>query len=492
MTVNRKHFQSPSESAESIPNLDTKALDSAIHEVLKEAQANDHNSVLSVTVPYENLDPLAVLEVLGAENEFQYYWEYPEEKLAISAGRSLHKLRADGDKRFETISNAIKNMKQSIVEYSSFGHSLAGVHFLGGFSFFDYFVSEKWNRFGAACFIIPEWTFIRDGELSLLTINFKANSFDKDDAIKDCIRTQFQAISGKLLELTKNQNGSQKNGQATLQVNVKEDSNARENWVESILKAQQNIKTGRYDKIVLSRELEIELDGKVEPTRIVNHLRKEYPSCYTFLFRPDGKTSFLGSTPERLLSIRSNYILTEGLAGSISRGKTATDDTILEKQLLNSSKDIEEHNYVVRSIQERLLLFSDEVNFPKKPGIKKFTNVQHLYTPISAWMNKDYNPFSILDKMHPTPAVGGFPTNQALGNIPELELYDRGWYAGPIGWINSKGRGEFVVSIRSGIIDEKDALFYAGCGIVEHSNPDSEWEETKLKFIPMLTAIQHG
>jgi menaquinone-specific isochorismate synthase len=491
MPDNRKYLNGNSDFLETIPSIHSEEFAGIARKAVINAQQNNEFSILSVTIPFEQLDPLAVLEILGNKDTFQYFWEYPEEKLAIAASRNILKLRADGDSRFNTISDAITHWKKRIFEHSSFGHSLAGVHFLGGFSFFDQVTEPEWQRFGAACFVVPEWTFIRDGELSLLTVNVASHPGTEADALQELVQTQFYAIHSKLLQLTKSKNGCPTSA-SNVQTRVEEDKLAFEQWTQSINEAQKNINSGVYDKIVLSRKIKVELDRDIEPTRVLNHLRREYPSCYTFLFRPDGKTSFIGSTPERLLSIRSNYILTEGLAGSISRGKTATEDTILEKQLLHSSKDLEEHAYVIRAIENRLALFSDEVNYPAKPGIKKFTNVQHLYTPISAWMNQDYDPFQILDKLHPTPAVGGFPTLEAIDHIPDLEFYDRGWYAGPVGWINSKGRGEFVVAIRSGLIEEKQAYFYAGCGIVEHSDASSEWDETKLKFIPMLTAINHG
>jgi len=474
-----------------VPN-DSSELNDYIKRAVELAANDETDFLFSVTIAYEQLDPLAVLEVLAEPQTFQYYWEYPEEKLAISAGKSIVQLKANGSDRFESVSKSIQAWKDKLVEYSIFNHSLAGLHFLGGFSFFNHVSSEKWAEFDSSTFIVPEWTFIKDGELSILTLNKRVHPFSDPDELTQSILNQFSFISQKLKALTNSSNQLVKNSDIQKRITIIEDESALKDWRLNIQKAKEHIHLGKYDKIVLSREIGAEIDGEYHPTRILNALRREYPACYTFLFRPEGKSSFIGCTPERLLSIRSNYILTEGLAGSISRGKTATEDTILEKKLINSEKDLEEHRYVLKSIEIRLHDFSDEINYPKKPGIKKFTNVQHLYTPVSAWMRQSYDAFAILKRMHPTPAVGGFPTVNALPDIPVLELYDRGWYAGPVGWINSKGRGEFVVAIRSGLVNENKASFYAGCGIVEHSDPDSEWEETKLKFIPMLDAIRHA
>ncbi|AXJ00931.1 isochorismate synthase [Cyclonatronum proteinivorum] len=458
--------------------------------------------IFSVTVSFESIDPLAVLEILAESDQFQYYWEHPEERLALSAGRAIRTISCKGKcpkantngaftDRFSGTSEAIKAVCEDIVEYSAIRHSLAGVHFLGGFSFFDRQDAQAWKNFHAADFVVPEWSFVRDGKLCLLTVNKEVPRNVNAEKLTEGIRATIDRMATQLLKSTSAalyETSSHKSDTPE----VIEEPDSLENWIESINEAKNLIRLGILSKIVLSRMLRIRLSGRQQPTRILNQLRNEYPSCYTFMMRPEGKTAFVGSTPERLLSIRSNYILTEGLAGSISRGKSATEDTILEKQLLNSEKDLEEHRLVVEDIREKLRNFCDEVNHPPQPGIKKFTNVQHLYTPISAWTNNKYDPFVILQSLHPTPAVGGVPSRKALGLIPEYELYERGWYAGPVGWLNSKGRGEFVVAIRSGLITEHEALFYAGCGIVQDSDPVAEWEETKLKLIPMLTAINHA
>ncbi|HBQ61496.1 MAG TPA: isochorismate synthase, partial [Balneolaceae bacterium] len=117
---------------------------------------------------------------------------------------------------------------------------------------------------------------------------------------------------------------------------------------------------------------------------------------------------------------------------------------------------------------------------------------QHLYTPVHAKIKEGVSRTEVLSKLHPTPAVGGYPREAAMPYINKLEHFDRGWYAGPIGWINAYGEGEFVVAIRSGLINNNEVRFFAGCGIVEDSNPKKEWDETNLKFIPMLTALEHA
>ncbi len=482
-----KNLQSP---------LQSEQFEASAKQAVEKLWDNDAFICFSATIPFEDIDPLAVLEILAKPGQLQYYWEHPEERLSIAAGKSIKSFTCNKNgsaDRFSYISSAISDFCENIVEFSSFRHSLAGVHFLGGFSFFPEKQSDDWKDFRAAGFCVPEWTFIRDGKLTLFTLNKLILPESAPDAAGLCeeVRKRFKELSLSLQRST-SESVLSENGNHSKQTRIEEESDSRSLWIKNVEAAKTHIKSGELDKIVLSRKLKVKLDGNAHPTRILNQLRKDYPSCYTFMMRPDGDTAFVGSTPERLLSIRSNYILTEGLAGSISRGTTATQDAILEKKLLNSRKDLEEHRYVVDAIEERLRPFSREINHPDEPGIKKFSNVQHLYTPISAWTSDRHDPFSILQALHPTPAVGGVPAERATELIPDYEMYDRGWYAAPFGWVNSKGRGEFIVAIRSGLIARDEALFYAGCGIVQESDPEKEWEETKLKLIPMLSAISHA
>jgi menaquinone-specific isochorismate synthase len=162
---------------------------------------------------------------------------------------------------------------------------------------------------------------------------------------------------------------------------------------------------------------------------------------------------------------------------------------MFEQDLAVSSKEQQEHNFVVEDIQNRLKPFVDHFGMNEQPEIRKLANVQHLYTPIRASLKSNVDILSVIERLHPTPAVGGFPRKDAIPFIKKLENFERGWYASPVGWLNSKGRGEFGVAIRSGLLMGSSAHFYAGCGIVAESDPYDEWEETHLKFQPMLSAL---
>jgi menaquinone-specific isochorismate synthase len=242
---------------------------------------------------------------------------------------------------------------------------------------------------------------------------------------------------------------------------------------------------------VLSRQFKISKSENNTPVDMLQKLRDQYPKCCSFLFKMKDAPAFVGCSPEQLLSFQQNALRTEALAGSIARGKDEEEDARFKNALLGSSKNNAEHQFVVQSIEQDLAPFVKNMQRSEQPIIKKLANVQHLYTPVQAQMIGDKNPLTILGQLHPTPAVGGYPRKIAVDYIKNNESLNRGWFASPVGWINSEGAGDFTVAIRSGLIDKTNALLFAGCGIVADSNPETEWQETNLKFMPMLSALNH-
>jgi len=455
------------------------------------ATSSQKERAVTISLHFDKLDPLAVLEQLASHDEPRFYWEKPDLDLAISANGFVKEIIAHGEDRFKQVEDEIANYKSLHDGYSALTHSLTGLHFIGGFSFFNSETDGDWAHFGTARFIIPKWIFVRDGNLSLLTIAQTVKPGTDPKKLLEEIVLSLNTIIEKLA-VYRNPSFSDQENKEPLSFNVTDQLDERANWNDIVAKATTEIKHGTFNKIVLARTRNIVADRSIVETRLLHHLRREYPNCYSFLLQFADTASFVGSTPERLVSIQSGFLNTDGLAGSIPRGQSATDDTILEKRLLMSDKDQEEHRFVVESIVSRLKEFTSEIHRAPEASIRKFTNVQHLYTPISARLPMGTNPLDVVEKLHPTPAVGGAPRDAALDGILELEGFRRGWYAGPVGWINTNGRAEFSVAIRSGLIKDNRATFYAGCGIVEGSDSASEWNETELKFIPMMTALRHA
>jgi menaquinone-specific isochorismate synthase len=185
--------------------------------------------------------------------------------------------------------------------------------------------------------------------------------------------------------------------------------------------------------------------------------------------------------------LQTQVLLTDALAGSTKRGENEETDFSLQEKLLNDKKNLAEHNAVINFLKEQLLPLSEEIISEDKPVIRKLSNIQHLYTPISARIKKGISVFSILEKIHPTPAVCGIPPQTSKNLISEIENFERGLYAGALGWVGLNDTAEMFVGIRSAVLNENHLRAFAGGGIVEGSNSADEYNETVLKLKPILS-----
>jgi menaquinone-specific isochorismate synthase len=263
------------------------------------------------------------------------------------------------------------------------------------------------------------------------------------------------------------------------------DSDVWERNVATVLKA---ITDGRCQKTVLARQTSLELSTPANPWRVLTNLRHHADHLTLFGIQHNAGAVFLGASPERLYYRSGTKIESEALAGSRKRGATAEIDAILCRELLNSTKDRHEHELVVSSIRTHLSTVCDDLVVDSAPEALKVAHVQHLRTRIAGRLRSGAVDGRLLSLMHPTPAVNGYPRTSAMSLIRELEPFDRGWYAGPIGWVGP-GEAEFAVAIRSALIEGSRALVYAGAGIVEGSSPEQEWAELESKISPLISAL---
>ncbi len=243
-------------------------------------------------------------------------------------------------------------------------------------------------------------------------------------------------------------------------------------------------------KVVLADVMDVVADVPFDGVRSLQTLRQNHPDCTVFSVGNGRGQSFIGASPERLLSIRENRLTTDALAGSAPRGVTPTGDTQLAQTLLNSEKERYEHQVVVDFLLAQLRSLGLTPQCAAEPQLMRLFHIQHLYTPISARLKPHrISPLEVVRRLHPTPAVAGVPRRQACDLIRQQETFDRGLYAAPIGWIDTAGNSEFIVGIRSALIDGCNARLYAGAGIVSGSQPDRELAEIKLKLRSLLNAL---
>ncbi|HEY8552797.1 MAG TPA: isochorismate synthase [Thermaerobacter sp.] len=267
----------------------------------------------------------------------------------------------------------------------------------------------------------------------------------------------------------------------------------RRGWMDAVAAALEAIAAGELAKVVLARRLRVRAGAAFDPGTVLRRLRAEYPECFVFAVAgdcsaPGGRSVFLGATPERLVRLREGRLETAALAGSTARGATVAEDDELARALLGSPKEREEHALVVRMLRETLAPVCRVLQLPPEPRLLRLRNVQHLYTPVSGMVDQVTVP-QLVARLHPTPALGGWPRDRALAFIRRWEGGARGWYGGPVGWFDHRGEGEMAVAIRSGLLRGAEAWLFAGCGVVAGSDPEREWRETALKLRPLAAAL---
>ena len=260
-------------------------------------------------------------------------------------------------------------------------------------------------------------------------------------------------------------------------------------WQERVARAIEKIKVGKLEKVVLARFTTATSDSTISARPILNYLSSEYPS--TWIYSNDG---LIGATPELLVRLSKSLITSRILAGTIRKTGDDERDLALAGSLARSSKDLEEHEYAVRSVADALAPFCSSMNVPESPFVLHLSNVMHLATDVTGVLSDNSSPsdiFELVARLHPSAAVCGTPTEVAKRTIDEIEGISRGRYAGPVGWIDAKGDGELGIALRCGQIshDKKSIRIYAGCGIVAGSDPEREYAESQAKLLPMRSAL---
>jgi menaquinone-specific isochorismate synthase len=257
-------------------------------------------------------------------------------------------------------------------------------------------------------------------------------------------------------------------------------------WQGLVAEAVRRIESGALDKVVLARDLVARVDEPLDVRAPLARLAHDYPSCWTF--HVDG---FFGSTPEMLVRLERGLVTSRVLAGTIRRTGDDAHDMSLAGSLARSSKDLEEHEYAVRSVAEALAPHCTSMNVPEAPFVLHLPNVMHLATDVTGVIKDDASALILAASLHPSAAVGGTPTAEAVALIREIELLDRGRYAGPVGWIGASGDGEWGIGLRSAQVEDdgRTVRLFAGCGIVADSVPGDELAESNAKLIPVRDAL---
>jgi menaquinone-specific isochorismate synthase len=428
-------------------------------------------SVISYTQPILEQDYKSLITDLVNNHEISFYWSQPNEAFSFFGYKEIF---------FFPLYNSISKNKLlddiSKRVYSNLPRKLKHPLFVGGIKFPSLKNDLMWKNFNTEKWFIPKILLLKMNDEFSITFNFLEDiySFKNTDDI-------IASLTADLKYKTELSNDSEP-------VPFEKNSPDSEihNWSNQINSALEKISVGKLSKVVLARYKDLQFNELHNILFLLQRLEENFENCYTFVYR-NGDSVFFGASPEKLFKITNGFIETDALAGSIPRGTSKDEDDNYTEELLQNEKNLAEHKSVVDFLLEQLTPVTEKILFDSQPSIKKYRNIQHLYSQIRAKLKQDTSIFSLLELLHPTPAVCGIPKNEALRTINDLEDFDRGMYAGILGWFNLENEGEFVVGIRSALLQEGFLRAFAGCGIVAGSESLSEFNETELKLRPILS-----
>ncbi len=343
--------------------------------------------------------------------------------------------------------------------------------------------SELWSAFPAAHFFVPRILLTRTAAST--TIGLHVLVRDRAQGLADAMEVARLAVAWR--QQIASQPGMDPTYDADPGLTLR-DLQPADQWRDLVARLAGEIRAGAMRKVVLARSVRATGTRAFAPAEVLRRLRAAYPAALRFAI-PRGNQVFVGATPEYLAEVDHGSFTTMALAGTAPRGATPDEDAALGQELVHNAKQNAEHAIVTDMLRSTLEPLSATMRINTTPQLLRLANVQHLRTPIAGQLLAGRSILDLVAALHPTPAVGGMPRAAALAAIRAAEGMDRGWYAGPVGWVTPDGDGAMAVALRSGLLAGQTATLFAGCGIVGASDPDREWEESRLKLRAMLTGI---
>lgn len=447
----------------------------------------------SLVLPIQESDPLRIFQVFQCLYPGEcFYWEQPARRMALVGAGTAVSIQASGAERFAGAAQTWQRLRDEVlIQYSpdfttDQAKTAHGPALFGGFSFDPLRArTSLWQGFPGGLLVLPRLLFSQRAQQVTLTLSClvqpTANSAD--------LASSLSAEATRFFELLETLPAFPHRTQSENQTYTLRDIWPAASWKWLVDQTVRSIQQGNYAKVVLAREVEV-LAGE-RPFSLpatLQQLRESYPGANVFAFQR-GERAFVGATPERLVHAQDGQLHTMALAGSAPRGSTEDEDRRLGSALLASQKNREEHGFVTTMLRDSLSRLCSRTWIADTPELLRLKNIQHLQTAIVGELLPGRSILEALQTLHPTPAVGGTPTGPALAYIRAHENLDRGWYAGPIGWVDLQGNGEFAVALRSALLEDYRATLFAGCGIVKDSDPEAEYAESCLKLQVILRSL---
>ena len=386
-----------------------------------------------------------------ANKKNTFYMKYPSGEIYFGYGNTISiKINKKND---------LKILKNN--DYSILTNNDKVLNFFGGLSFdLDNKNYYPWNKIPKGKFIIPKVLIKQISGKTILTYFKKVNQKTRKNYIIHDFNKEFCSI--------KNIKSFKKN---KTQINLEYQKPNKNDYLSNIQNIIKKINNKDLSKVVISRLSKYSLKKGLDKGHLVEYLNKKHSNCFNFFINFNKDKSFIGSSPEKLIKLSNNTTLSiDALAGS---SKKIND--------LKETKEIDEHNYVIKHIKDIMSPICKKIYIPKKPETLNLKYIHHLITSITGELKNKTHIIDLIKKLYPTPALLGYKSKKALQIINDIEKTDRGWYGGCIGTFDTKGNGDFFVPIRSCLLNQRELFIFTGSGIVSKSNAEKEWEETQIK-----------
>lgn len=440
---------------------------SALLEAARAALAEDSArtaGVIRVEVPAPGVDPLAWLS--AQHEQKRGYWADRDGEREVALVGEADEIKGMAAQDFRAWSDAVQ---------ARFDRAVGDIRYYGGFRFGPWHDADpSWQPFGAYRFILPrvEVSRSRAGGV-VMALNLVREAGGNWPALDELVLAEAPAVY-------------QPPGLPSVRGRLMEPDDTT--WARGVERALSLMQAGQVAKVVLARRALLALSGPADALALLHGLQRETGRCFQFCGSHGAGFSFLGASPELLFRRTGRRLESEAVAGTRPRGTTAAEDETLGTELLRHPKEAEEHRLVRDRIVRDLAGLSRQVEAEAGPSLLKLGRVQHLRTGIRAELKPETTDADLLARLHPTPATAGEPVAEALKVLAELEPFDRGWYAGPVGWVG-RDAAEFAVALRCGLAVRSNLILFAGAGIVPGSVPEAEAREIESKLAPFLRML---
>ena len=455
-----------------------------LRRALRRARRSGRGTLATLTLPLApDVDPTAVACASRRAGEHWSCFEQPDRRrFALAALGEAVSLESRGTARFDDVAERWRALcAEAVGGESEVGD---GPVVVGGFAFApDGGGAPHWARFAPASLVVPDVVLRRGAHGGQTRVRLTLAALAQPDDDVDGLLARLDARLHELHEAPLPLLDPAPTGRYQVASAM-----PPEHFESAVAHAVERIRAGALQKVVLAREVHVHAPAPYDPAAVLGVLREEFPACFVFC-AARGDAAFVAASPELLVRREGHRVSTLALAGSTRRSADPAVDAHLGEQLLRDPSYREEHAIVARRIERMLRPHAIWVAAAPEPALVRIANIQHLATPIRAQLADPLDALALVALMHPTPAVGGEPLAAAAPLIPALEGLDRGWYAGPVGWVDATGDGEFCVALRCALLRGSVARCFAGNGIVRDSEPAAELAETEVKLQALLPLL---